>query len=186
MIDVGWSGLSWRRRSSRSIDRRRGIQRQRHVPVPGRILVLPRPTVGRFNTLSVHRSLSQVRSYGARYCQTVGRSICQQYSEMYRVVCGSTATSTPSARHVVTTGSGLRCHATNANVSSIIHGRPHIGQMGSADPPLKMDEKLKSENMQKRAVFYVYILRAIMAGRCRERRYADHMFIQIYFRMHLR
>jgi len=23
-----------------------------------------------------------------------------------------------------------------------------------------------------------------MAGRCRERRYADHIFIQIYFRMH--
>ena len=58
MIDVGWSGLTWRRRSSRTIGRRRGIQRQRHVPVPGRILVLPRPTVGRFNTLSVHRSLS--------------------------------------------------------------------------------------------------------------------------------
>ena len=48
-----------------------------------------------------------------------------------------------------------------------------------------MDEKLKSENMQKRAVFYAcYILRAIRAGRCRERRYADHIFIQIYFRMH--
>jgi len=29
-----------------------------------------------------------------------------------------------------------------------------------------------------------YILRAIVAGRCRERRYADHIFIQIYFRMH--
>jgi len=29
-----------------------------------------------------------------------------------------------------------------------------------------------------------YILRAIGAGRCRERRYADHIFIQIYFRMH--
>ena len=29
-----------------------------------------------------------------------------------------------------------------------------------------------------------YILRAIRAGRCRERRYADHIFIQIYFRMH--
>jgi len=42
-----------------------------------------------------------------------------------------------------------------------------------------MDEKLKSENMQKRA-----ILIAIRAGRCRERRYADHIFIQIYFRMH--
>jgi len=26
-------------------------------------------------------------------------------------------------------------------------------QMGSADPPGKMDEKLKSENMQKRAIF---------------------------------
>ena len=41
--------------------------------------------------------------------------------------------------------------------------------------------------MQKRAVFCVYvsyILRAIGAGRCRERRYADHIFIQIYFRMH--
>ena len=29
-----------------------------------------------------------------------------------------------------------------------------------------------------------YILRAIRAGRCGERRYADHIFIQIYFRMH--
>jgi len=29
-----------------------------------------------------------------------------------------------------------------------------------------------------------YILRAIRAGGCRERRYADHTFIQIYFRMH--
>jgi len=31
---------------------------------------------------------------------------------------------------------------------------------------------------------FFYILRAIEAGRCRERRYADHIFIQIYFRMH--
>jgi len=46
-----------------------------------------------------------------------------------------------------------------------------------------MDEKLKSENMPKRACLR-YILRALRAGRCRERRYADHMFIQIYFRMH--
>jgi len=51
--------------------------------------------------------------------------------------------------------------------------------MGSADPsPGKIDEKLKSENTQKRAVFYVYILRAIRAGRCRERRYADHIFFR--------
>ena len=60
--------------------------------------------------------------------------------------------------------------------------------MGSADPPGKMDEKLKSENMQKKSsvLCLCYILRAIRAGRCRERRYADHIFIQIYmyFRMH--
>jgi len=57
------------------------------------------------------------------------------------------------------------------------------GQMGSADPPRKMDEKLKSENMQKNSSF-LNILRAIRAGRCRERRYADHILIQIYSRMH--
>ena len=57
--------------------------------------------------------------------------------------------------------------------------------MGSADPPGKMDEKLKSEDMQKSGFLCLcYILRAIRAGRCRERRYADHIFIQIYFRMH--
>ena len=55
--------------------------------------------------------------------------------------------------------------------------------MGSADRPGKMDEKLKSENMQTRAVM-CYTSRAIRAGRCRERRYADHIFIHIYFRMH--
>jgi len=39
------------------------------------------------------------------------------------------------------------------------HGRPHMGQIGSADPPPgKMDENLKIENMQKRAVFYVFVI----------------------------
>jgi len=48
-----------------------------------------------------------------------------------------------------------------------------------------MDEKLKRENRQKEQFsMFVFILRAITAGRCRERRYADHTFIQIYFRMH--
>ena len=59
--------------------------------------------------------------------------------------------------------------------------------MGSADPlPRKMDEKLKSDNTQKKSSFLClcYILRAIGAVRCRERRYTDHIFIQIYFRMH--
>jgi len=30
--------------------------------------------------------------------------------------------------------------------------------MGSADPPGKINEKLKSENMQKGAGFYVYVI----------------------------
>ena len=30
---------------------------------------------------------------------------------------------------------------------------------------------------------FLNILRAIRAGRCRERRYADHIFIEIYFRV---
>jgi len=46
-----------------------------------------------------------------------------------------------------------------------------------------MDEKLKSENMQKNCSF-LNIFRAMRVGRCRERRYADYIFIQIYFRMH--
>jgi len=33
------------------------------------------------------------------------------------------------------------------------HGRPNIGANRVSWPPGKMDEKLKSENMQKRAVF---------------------------------
>jgi len=59
--------------------------------------------------------------------------------------------------------------------------------MESTDPPGKMNEKLKSENMKKEqfSMFRVcYILSAIRAGKCRKRRYADCIFIQIYFRMH--
>jgi len=45
--------------------------------------------------------------------------------------------------------------------------------------PWKLDEKFKKRKHSKGAVF-----RAIRAGRCRERRYADHIFSEIYFRMH--
>jgi len=41
-----------------------------------------------------------------------------------------------------------------------------------------MDEKLKSKKSS-----FLDILRTIRAGRCRERRYADDIFIPIYFRM---
>ena len=87
------------------------------------------------------------------------------------------------------------CHLASPLETSVLdytskrHGRPHIGggKWGQLTPPPgKMEEKLKSENMQKKSSFLCicYILRAIRAGRCRERRYADHIFIQIYFRMH--
>jgi len=46
-----------------------------------------------------------------------------------------------------------------------------------------MDKKIKKRKHAKKSSF-LNILRAIMAGRCRERRYADRIFIQIYFRMH--
>ena len=55
--------------------------------------------------------------------------------------------------------------------------------MGLADPPGKMDEKLQSVNMQKKTSF-LNVGGVGGEGRCRERRYADHIFIQIYFRMH--
>ena len=47
-----------------------------------------------------------------------------------------------------------------------------------------MDETLKKRKHAKKSIFSEYFER-IRAGRCRERRYAaDHIFIQIYFRMH--
>ena len=87
--------------------------------------------------------------------------------------------SSPSRRmHIIPT------RATYSAVSTQTHGRPHAGTNGVSWPPEKMDEKLKSENVQKSSFLYLcYILRAIRAGRCSERRYADHIFIQIYFTM---
>jgi len=62
-------------------------------------------------------------------------------------------------------------------------GRPHIGANGVS---WKNGWKIKKQKHAKKGSFLClcYILRAIGAGRCRERRYADHIFIQIYFRMH--
>jgi len=58
--------------------------------------------------------------------------------------------------------------------------------MGSADPPGKIDEKIKKQKHAKNSSFLClcYILRAIRAGKCRERSYADHISIQTYFRKH--
>jgi len=63
-----------------------------------------------------------------------------------------------------------------------LHGRPHIGANGVSWPPWKNGWKIKKRKHAKKSSF-LNILRAIRAGRCRERRYADHIFIQIYFRI---
>ena len=57
-------------------------------------------------------------------------------------------------RHRQTDGQGALVQSTDTAVMGVRTQE----QMGSADPPGKMDEKLKSENTQKRAVFYVYVI----------------------------
>jgi len=51
--------------------------------------------------------------------------------------------------------------------------------------PWKMDEIKKRKHAKKSSFLCLcYILRAIRAGRCREWRYADHIFFRVFFRMH--
>ena len=64
---------------------------------------------------------------------------------------------------------------------SYVYGRPHIGANGVSWPPGQMDENVKCQNMQKRQSFLNV---GGGEGRYRERRYADHIFIQMHFRMH--
>jgi len=62
----------------------------------------------------------------------------------------------------------------------------HRGKWGQLTPLEKNEWKIKKRKHAKKSSFLClcYILRADRAGRCRERRCADHIFIQIYFRMH--
>jgi len=65
-------------------------------------------------------------------------------------------------------------------VTPVSMGVLTYGANGVSRPPWKKwMKKLKSENMQKNSSFLrlCYILTAIKAGRCRERRYAGHIFI---------
>jgi len=57
-------------------------------------------------------------------------------------------------------------------------------QMGSADPPGKTDEKLKKRKYAKKEQFSEYVDSNQSRQVYRERRYADHIFSQIYVRMH--
>jgi len=61
----------------------------------------------------------------------------------------------------------------------------HRGKWGQLTPWQNGWKSKKRKHAKKSSFLCLcYILRAIRAGRCRERRYADHIFIQIYFRMH--
>ena len=62
-------------------------------------------------------------------------------------------------------------------------GRPHIGANGVSWPPWKNGWKIKQQNHAKTTSF---LNGGEGWGECkvRERRYADHIFIQIYFRVH--
>jgi len=59
----------------------------------------------------------------------------------------------------------------------------HRGKWGQLPPPTgKWIKKIKKRKHAKSSIpCLCYILRAIRAGRCRERLCADHIFIQIYF-----
>ena len=74
-----------------------------------------------------------------------------------------------------------------ANSHAYSWASAHRGTWGQLTPPLENGWKVKKRKHEKEqfSVFMLdYILKAITAGRCRERRYADHIFIQIYFSMH--
>jgi len=60
------------------------------------------------------------------------------------------------------------------------HGRPHVGAIGVSNPLENWMKNQKAKTRKKQQLH----LRAIRAGRCRERRYSDHIFIEIYFSMH--
>jgi len=64
------------------------------------------------------------------------------------------------------------------------HGRPHIGSANP--PPMENGWKIKKQKRAKKSSFLClcYILRAIRAGRCRERRYNYHLYIVILIRLH--
>ena len=67
-------------------------------------------------------------------------------------------------------------------VSCLSWASAHRGKWGQLTPPEKWMKKQKAKTWKKS--IFLNTLWAIRAGRCRKRRYADHVSIQIYSRMH--
>ena len=80
----------------------------------------------------------------------------------------------------------LRPTAYYAICSMTAWASAHRGKLGQLTPPWKNGWKIKKRKHAKKSSFLClcYIFRANRAGRCREGRYAGHIFIQIYFTMH--
>ena len=79
----------------------------------------------------------------------------------------------------------LKYREARLDCQCIAWASPHRGKWGHVTP-WKNGWKIKKQKHAKKSSFLYLccILRAIRAGRCRERRYGDHIFIQIYSRMH--
>jgi len=59
-----------------------------------------------------------------------------------------------------------------------------MGKLGQLTPWIKWMKNYKAKTCKKQQFSEWVGVGSEGEGRCRERRYADHIFIQIYFRMH--
>jgi len=73
----------------------------------------------------------------------------------------------------------------NKQLQHLTRASAHSGKRGQLTPWKNWWKLKKREHAKKNSFLCLCcILRAVISGRCKERRYADHIFIQIYFRMH--
>jgi len=90
--------------------------------------------------------------YADNVALPAGRAAINRYLLQQRVCCCGPMLEQTDGDELYTVTSTLLCILCGQCQKSDKHGRPHTGANG------KMDEKLKSENMQIRAVFYVYVI----------------------------
>ena len=112
-----------------------------------------------------------------------GVQLGKQMTCVVRGTCGLACHKTKQSAPTHTRASSSCVHAEYTQTHVKLHGRLHIRAKGVS---WKNRWKIKKRKHAKKSSFLClgYILRAIRAGRCRERRYTNDIFIQIYFRMH--